>query len=121
MQRECAEHIAFQLWMLRRNRKASNAEILKAIQDMPPGYEPGARLRGEDIRGDTEADQAAFRLEAERRLVPNERALERLTRSEAHAVRMYQKLMAEYRAMQQQDHDDEEAGKQWIEVRKAEE
>lgn len=120
MQGEFIEHIAFQLWVLRRVRRATNAEVLKSLVDMPSMYEPSARLSGRDIRGDTEADAAEFQREAERRLVPSEKAMERSVRYEAHAVRTLQKLLAEYRALPS-ERTDETPGKTWIEVRKAEE
>ena len=120
MQWEMLEHIAFQLWVLRRIRRATNAEILKAIYDMPSMYEPSARLNGEAIDGDNEAEAAEFEREAERRLAPNEQAMERLIRYEAHATRTLQKLLAEYRALRDA-HREDEPGKTWIEVRKVQE
>lgn len=117
---EIVVEIAFQMWTRRRIRRAANAEIQRSIQEMPAMYEPSARVRGEAIKGDTPEDAAEFRREAERRLVPDERVLNRVIRYQAHTTRQIEKLEAELRRRQEARRQ-EEPGTQWVEVRKAEE
>ncbi len=117
---ETVQEIAFQYWTRRRIRRAIDAEILKGVIDMPAGYEPSARLRGERIAGETAAEAAEFQREAERRLVPNERVMERVIRYQAHTTRQIEKLEAELRRRQEARRQ-EKPGTQWVEVRRAEE
>lgn len=114
---EIVVEIASQMWTRRRIRRAANAEIQRSIQEMPAMYEPSARLRGEAIKGDTPEDAAEFQREADRRLVPDERVLDRVIRYQAHTTRQIEKLTAELRTLQAA-RQDEETGKTWIEVRK---
>jgi hypothetical protein len=112
--------LAFLHWRRRRVRRAENAEILKGIVDMPSMYEPTARLRGEEIRGDTPAKAAEFQREAERRLLPSEQRMDRIIRYEAHTTRQIEKVEAELRRRQEARRQ-EEPGRVWVEVREVEE
>lgn len=117
---EIVQEMAFQLWTRRRIRRAANAEILKSVLDMPSMYRSSARLVGQEIEGDTAADAAEFQREAERRLVPDERVLDRVIRYQAHTTRQIEKLERELRA-RQEARMQEEPGTQWIQVREAKE
>ena len=121
MKWELLGHIAFQLWVLRRVRRATNAEVHKGYLRYALRNTSRARvLAGARLKAIRRADAAEFEREAERRLAPSEKAMERLVRYEAHAMRMLQKLLTEFRALQEARRD-EEPGKTWIEVRKVQE
>lgn len=113
---EIVQEMAFQYWTRRRIRRAINAEVLAGLMDMPARYEPSARLSGEEIDGDTQAAAAEFRREAERRLAPNERVLERVIRYQAHTTRQIEKLEGELRR-RQETRRQEAPGTRWVEVR----
>lgn len=113
LEQALAEEAAALLWRLKRVSRFESGEIVSALYDMPSDYQAAKRFRGEVVR-ESEAKAAEFARALERKVLPVERAMEKVVRYEGHIHNQLRSVLREIREMQK--HRMDRPGSAWMEV-----